>query len=462
MYNSESSLADGVDTSHFMVAGIALTAISINDERRTSVYIDKRVQSSNSERPIILAPGRETREFLAETLQEIEEGCKELTENNLSITFKESDGSSLSKCTKVEIDISQLDGKAISVGLGLGGSYCTGCTVSEEGKNPDRIREYFKFDRSVQNIHQIFEDLVETDEFGNEYLPKNQGDYSTRTGITHQPLTKTIDLCKNIPITHAYIRSLNYFENLAYRINSDVLKMGKGKRLSTEEKSKLEGAKKQFRFEAKKDLHLQLDQPDPCGSGGSSDTAAVARTFFSFKKRQDVLKLFHGNSEQNSAIDTLLRNFSVILRIISSKERQIDTDSFEDFSIETYCLLAESFPWASIPISIHRLLGHSAEKIRLNSDTGLGKFSEEGLESLHKLVRRFREHCARKTSLEDNIRDTFMHLWVRSDPIVRSYARVLSCSHCNESGHSKRSCDKLRQVELSTDDLLFEAFFIQA
>ena len=174
MYNSESSLADGVDTSHFMVAGIALTAISINDERRTSVYIDKRVQSSNSERPIILAPGRETREFLAETLQEIEEGCKELTENNLSITFKESDGSSLSKCTKVEIDISQLDGKAISVGLGLGGSYCTGCTVSEEeGKNPDRIKEYFKFDRSVQNIHQIFEDLVETDEFGNEYLPKN-------------------------------------------------------------------------------------------------------------------------------------------------------------------------------------------------------------------------------------------------------------------------------------------------
>ena len=105
-------------------------------------------------------------------------------------------------------------------------------------------------------------------------------------------------------------RSLNYFENLAYRINSGVLKMGKGKRLSTEEKSKLEGAKKQFRFEAKKDLHLQLDQPDPCGSGGSSDTAAVARTFFSFKKRQDVLKLFHGNSEQNSAIDTLLRNFS--------------------------------------------------------------------------------------------------------------------------------------------------------
>jgi hypothetical protein len=413
-YNSETSLAEGVDTSHMMVAGIALSSIELNDQNSTTIFRNKNVSSTNSERPLVLAPGRETRDFLAATLNHIETGIEDVTKNPLRINLSHPDLSDFSVVAKIKIDVSQLDGKAVSVSLGLGGAYCTGCTVSEEeAKNPERIRELFRFNRSIQNIRQVFEELSETDSEGNQQIKKQQGDYSVRTGVTQAPLTKNLDLTKTIPITHAYLRSLSYFENLAYRINANVRKMGKGVRFSPEEKRQLEEAKNSFRKKARYgDLHMKLDQPDASGSGGNSDTAAAARQFFSAKKRLPVLNLFDGNAAEKEAIEKLLKMFSIILRVVSSKERQIDSDSFEQYCNETYSFLAESFPWASIPTSVHRLLGHSAEKIRLNSDFGLGKYSEEGLEALHKLVRRFREHCARKNSLEANLQDTFMHLWV--------------------------------------------------
>ena len=137
--------------------------------------------------------------------------------------------------------------------------------------------------------------------------------------------------------------------------------MGKRIRLSQEEKSQIEAAKLNFRKNARYgDVHLKLDQPDSSGTGGNSYTAAVARSFFSAKKRRSVLDLFEGSSAEKEAIEKLLKMFSIILRVISSKEKQIDTDSFEQYCTEAYCLLAESFPWASIPTSIHRVLGHSA------------------------------------------------------------------------------------------------------
>jgi hypothetical protein len=55
-------------------------------------------------------------------------------------------------------------------------------------------------------IKQVFEELAETDEDGNLYVQRNQGDYSVRTGITQAPLTRNLDLTKTIPVTHAYLR----------------------------------------------------------------------------------------------------------------------------------------------------------------------------------------------------------------------------------------------------------------
>jgi hypothetical protein len=123
-----------------------------------------------------------------------------------------------------------------------------------------------------------------------------------------------------------------------------------------------------------------------------------------------------------------MKNFAVILRIVSSKERLVDVNAFEQLCIETTLVLVEAFPWASFPQSVHRVLAHLAERIRSNGGHGLGLYSEEGLEGLHKYVRRFKERLSRKNSLKDNLTDTFGHLWIRSDLIIRSKRRVLECS----------------------------------
>jgi hypothetical protein len=137
---------------------------------------------------------------------------------------------------------------------------------------------------------------------------------------------------------------------------------------------------------------------------------------------------------------TLHKNIGIILSVINSKSRQVDIDSLHELCLKTYLEIAIRFPWGSITTSVHRLLGHSAERIKLNDGFGLGDCSEEGLETLHKLVRRFRERLARKNSLVDNLKDVFGHLWVRSDPYIRTKNRTLMCSVCNEIEHTKRSC----------------------
>ena len=170
--------------------------------------------------------------------------------------------------------------------------------------------------------------------------------------------------------------------------------------------------------------------------------------------------MYFSTDDEKMNLKKLHCNFSVILRVISSKSTEIDTEMFEEYCISTYLLLAESFPWASIPQSIHRILAHSAERIRINDNYGLGSLSEEGLEATHKLIRRYRSLLARKTSLSDNLRDVFKHLWTRSDPVVRSFARTLQCSQCNLLGHSKRSCATLKDCGSNEIEYQINKFFV--
>ena len=151
---------------------------------------------------------------------------------------------------------------------------------------------------------------------------------------------------------------------------------------------------------------------------------------------------------------------SVILRLISSKKHQIDYMSLEKYCLDTYVFLRESFEFTTVPGVVHHVLAHSAERIKFNGGFGLGEWSEEGLETLHKLVRRFRERLARKTSLKDNLTDVAKHLLIRSDPIIRSYKRVLSCTICKEKGHTKRSCPLKKQKNKTSYDELVGEFFL--
>jgi predicted RNA-binding protein with PUA domain len=90
----------------------------------------------------------------------------------------------------------------------------------------------------------------------------------------------------------------------------------------------------------------------------------------------------------------------------------------------------------------------------------MGDLSEEGLQTLHKLVRRFREMLARETNLLDNLTDVFPHLWIRSDPVIRSKKRTLECTHCSGFGHTKRFCPQLHNKEKSSYDDMVESYFV--
>jgi hypothetical protein len=151
------------------------------------------------------------------------------------------------------------------------------------------------------------------------------------------------------------------------------------------------GSKKEIQQAAKEGpLHMKLDQPNPCGAGGSTDTVNVARAFYKFENVEHVLNLVEVTEVEEDALRTLHRNFSVIHSVVSSKTRQVDIDSFNTFCLETYLKIVEKLTWVSISNTVHKLLGQPAEKIKMNGGVGLGTCTEEGLECSQKLSRRFR------------------------------------------------------------------------
>ena len=207
-------------------------------------------------------------------------------------------------------------------------------------------------------------------------------------------------------------------------------------------------------------INLKLGMPDLRGSGGTADTGGTAKSFLSEAKREEVLSLFDVEGEQKEALRTLLQGYSVILRLLSSKNKLIDAERLDNFCRETYLLQLRTFPWATVSSSVHRFLAHGGEVVKRNGGYGLGHLAEDTLEVCHKKLRKWRDSLARKTSMEDNMVDVFRRLYVQSEPSVRSRARKTVCKLCGEEGHSSRNCPERASQELGEDDVLVESFFM--
>ena len=107
---------------------------------------------------------------------------------------------------------------------------------------------------------------------------------------------------------------------------------------------------------------------------------------------------------------------TTLVKVINSQKRRVNTQKLRDITQEVNLKIVESFPWAAVSPSIHRILAHSWEVVELNNGFGLGDLSKEGLEALNKHIRERRCHGSRKNSTEVNFEDTFNHLWDRSRP----------------------------------------------
>ena len=138
VYNSATSLRDGVDTSHMLVVGFTIPSIVVNDVHQTVIFQDRQSSSVFSEHPLVLIPGGETRERFGRVLKLIETEIDEIS-TGILVAVPNGDNQKI-KCI-VMSDVSQLNGKAISAATGLQGAYCTGCTAK---KMQRRLNELLK------------------------------------------------------------------------------------------------------------------------------------------------------------------------------------------------------------------------------------------------------------------------------------------------------------------------------
>ena len=102
-----------------------------------------------------------------------------------------------------------------------------------------------------------------------------------------------------------------------------IWEKGAGGKLSPAQKARLAVAIKAMHHDARHgQLHMKLDQPDPYGNGGNSDTAGNARRFLSEKNRPHAVELFRPKDDaEREKIRRILEQLSVILRVVSSKEK---------------------------------------------------------------------------------------------------------------------------------------------
>ena len=173
------------------------------------------------------------------------------------------------------------------------------------------------------------------------------------------------------------------------------------------------------------------------------DTGNLAIAFFEEKNREKVLELYKNLTDHEySTLKELHKRFSIILRILSCKSSV--KDEFEEYCLSTYVMFVKEFPWMKLSETVHRLLAHAPEAIRINGNKGLGQLSESPLEAQHKLIRRYRTTLARLTNESDNLCDVYNRLYMQSSPMIRKL-------------RPKKKAKKMSK-ELSNDDEIINSF----
>ena len=290
------------------------------------------------------------------------------------------------------------------------------CVKSQEHcQKMETIQEGFLINRDVSSIRDLALSL--TDEETGEIV-RRKGDYSERQGICGIPLMEA-DITKNIPVCHSKIRTFEWITDLVTRNQSHKKwwTATSSVRYTDEEKELYKLKREEIKEEIYRNLAINIGNPGDMVTGKafvkfSSDTS---RAFYVSLVQEDLRENFN----------TILLGLSAAVKVINSQKRRVNTQKLRDITQEVNLKIVESFPWAAVSPSIHRILAHSWEVVELNNGFGLGDLSEEGLEALNKHIRERRCHGSRKNSTEVNFEDTFNHLWDRSRPTIVELERSI-------------------------------------
>ncbi|KAI6661435.1 hypothetical protein LOD99_13307 [Oopsacas minuta] len=298
---------------------------------------------------------------------------------NPEVTNIEKDGLELPYGNvRVEILRTMFDGKMFGILSGAGGASCQLCTASfAELTDLELVRSGFPINRTITSAKEIFS-IVDTKNY--LLLPSKD-----RCGLTHEPISE-IDIIPASPL-HTYTCVFRWFMLLIYHIRSGTFKWWPTSRVIKE------SMKFTREFLCEK-TGLRIDQPS--SDGGTTSTGNMARQCFLNKNNLIYWVSTLISEDMREPINTLHSNLSVLLRIFNC-DHAVDTDKLNSLCKDTYESILSNFPWANVTPSLHRLLAHSTELVRdCNGGFGLKNFSEEAVEACNKLIRRYREHLARK------------------------------------------------------------------
>ena len=407
--------------------------------------------SALTQHPLAVIGAKEDKEdVLRPFIPQIEAEIIAASQNGIDMDYM---GKTIHVC--VHSSLTMMDGKMYSALQGTGGAYCQMCrTTKADCHDVEQATQGYSIDRNINDMHEIYSILTDG---GEQPITKKPDDYETRAGVTSEPITKR-DLNHGISATHAWLCLASFFLNILYHLVAKDKTWGFGNKADQRYKTLMK-AKVKVQDVFEKVLGRRIDTADATGHSGNSLTGPLARRFFS-KKCRDLLSQLVKGTDLDFIVKLHL-NFSVILRIISSKDRKIDVYQFRLFCRNTYIDILVHFKWVVLTPTAHKVLAHAAELISNNSDLGLGNFSEEGLEACHKLIRRFRASWTLQSSDDANLKDLIKKLWLVSDPLFYSFRKTLKCPKCGSTGH-QRKCPVMDTLEdKHEDDIMVEEMFVE-
>ena len=186
----------------------------------------------------------------------------------------------------------------------------------------------------------------------------------------------------------------------------------------SENQEAVKEAKKKLQARFREELGLRVSEARSGGVGNSNDGNTARRAFQAPEKF----------SECTGIDKELIIRLHVILQVISCAF-PVNTARLTTFCTETAELYVRLYPWYSMPVTLHRLLIHSAQ-IYESCILPIGMMSEEAAEVRNKDVSRYRLQHTRKMSRELEMTDLLHHLLLTSDPLI-------SCSRAVDSRKKK-------------------------
>ena len=401
-------------TKQVMLCCFSLKMVKVTDKNGQIVVWNSSTEGANKPqfvRPLAVFPAKEEDQMLKEFIPIVEGEIKEVKEKGVKVKF-EGDYEKTAECSCATM--SMIDGKMIVRLLQVGGAYCTMCTKSLlDCHNPDVIKLGIPIDRSVESVTDLAISLSDPDTGD---IKTRRRDYKVRQGVTSVPIT-TSDITKNIPVCHSKIRVTTWCVELLYRQLSHKKWYAPERPViyTNEEKSAYLIAQSYVNDELYTKLALNMGNPGDMIAGNAF------KTFASDKARLVICNMLEG--EESEAMREIHLGLCAIVKILNSQKRLVNVISLRELSVEVYLKIVETFPWAVISQSVHRILAHGADRIEMNGCCGLGDIGEEGSEALNKYVRKADSSGSRQDSSLHRFTDIYNHLWDRSRPKIVAMER---------------------------------------